>query len=53
MSLGETDFGQQKAFVVQDQEDTSRQFDGLLNPSALGLKQIAFDFQRRTFSWKK
>jgi predicted aspartyl protease len=52
--LGETGFGQENAFVVEDQEeDESREFDGLLGPSALGLKQIAFDFQRRTFSWEK
>jgi predicted aspartyl protease len=52
-NLGQTDFGQRNAFVVEDQEDESREFDGLLGPSALGLKQIAFDFQRRTFSWKR
>jgi Aspartyl protease len=52
-NFGETDFGQQNAFVVEDQEDESREFDGLLGPSALGLKQIAFDFQRHTFSWEK
>jgi hypothetical protein len=52
-NFGETDFGQQKAFVVEDQEDESREFDGLLGPSALGLKQIAFDFQRHTFSWAR
>ena len=52
-NFGETDFGQQNAFVVEDQEDGSREFDGLLGPSALGLKQIAFDFQRRTFSWAR
>jgi predicted aspartyl protease len=52
-NFGETDFGQQNAFVVEDQQDESRDFDGLLAPSALGLKQIAFDFQRRTFSWKR
>jgi hypothetical protein len=51
--FGETDFGQENAFVVEDQEDESREFDGLLGPSALGLKQIAFDFQRHTLSWKK
>jgi predicted aspartyl protease len=52
-NFGETDFGQQNAFVVEDQVDESREFDGLLGPSALGLKQIAFDFQRHTLSWKK
>jgi hypothetical protein len=38
---------------VEDQEDSSGDFDGLLGTSALGLKQIAFDFQRHTFSWKR
>ena len=52
-NFGETDFGQQNAFVVEDQDDENREFDGLLGPSAIGLKQIAFDFQRRTFSWKR
>ena len=51
--LGDTDFGQQNAFVVEDQADSSPEFDGLLSPSALGLKQIAFDFQRHKFSWKR
>ena len=51
--LGETDFGQKNAFVVEDQEDDTREFDGLLGPSALGLKQIAFDFQRHTLSWEQ
>jgi Aspartyl protease len=51
--FGETDLGQENAFVVEDQEDESREFDGLLGPSALGLKQIAFDFQRHTFSWAR
>jgi hypothetical protein len=51
--FGETDFGQMNAFVVKDQGDESREFDGLLAPTALGLKQIAFDFQRQTLSWKK
>jgi predicted aspartyl protease len=51
--LGKTDFGRQSAFVVEDQEGSSGDFDGLLGTSALGLKQIAFDFQRHTFSWKR
>jgi predicted aspartyl protease len=51
--FGETDFGQRNAFVVEDQADESREFDGLLGPSALGLKQIAFDFQHHTFSWTR
>ena len=53
VNLGETHFGHQNAFVVEDQEDRSCDFDGLLGPSTLGLKQVAFDFQRHTFSWKR
>jgi hypothetical protein len=52
-TFGKTDFGQRDAFVVNDQEHESRDFDGLLAPSALGLKQIAFDFQRHTLSWER
>ena len=51
--FGDTDFGQQSAFIVEDQEDESLEFDGLLGPSALGLKKIAFDFQRHAVSWEK
>jgi hypothetical protein len=52
-NVGETDFGRRNAFIVEDQEDESPDFDGLLGPAALDLKQIAFDLQRRTFSWKR
>jgi hypothetical protein len=52
-NLGDADFGHMNAFVVEDWEDETRDFDGLIGPSALGLKQIAFDFQRRALSWKK
>jgi predicted aspartyl protease len=52
-NVGETDFGRRNAFIVEDQENESPGFDGLLGPAALDLKQIAFDLQRRTFSWKR
>jgi predicted aspartyl protease len=51
--LGETDFGRQKAFLVEDQRDSGREFDGLLGISTLGLTQIAFDFERHILFWKK
>ena len=53
MHLGNTDFGLHNVFIVEDQADSSPEFDGLLGPAALGLKQIAFDFQRRMFSWRR
>jgi hypothetical protein len=43
--FGGTHFGQKNAFVVEDQEDETREFDGLLGPSDFGLKQ--------TLPWKK
>jgi predicted aspartyl protease len=53
MRLGETDFVRQKAFLVEDQRDSGREFDGLLGISTLGLTQIAFDFERHMLFWKK
>jgi predicted aspartyl protease len=51
--LGGMDFVQQKAFVVDDQEDEGGEFDGSLGVSTLGLNQIAFDFERRTLWWRR
>jgi hypothetical protein len=37
---------QKSAFVVDDQKDPGRDFDGVLSLPALGFKEVAFDFQR-------
>jgi predicted aspartyl protease len=51
--LGETDFGLRKAFLLDDNTNCGRSFDGVVGPLSLGLKWIAFDFEHRTFSWER
>lgn len=53
ISLGDVKLGQKPAFVVDDQKDPGRDFDGLLSLPALGFKEVAFDFQRGTFAWSR
>jgi len=50
--LGVTDFGSQRAFLAGDNVNCGRSFDGVLGATSLGLKRIAFDFERRSFSWE-
>jgi predicted aspartyl protease len=42
----------QAAYLVRPQKDVPQDFDGLMGIPALGLKQIAFDFERARLSWK-
>jgi predicted aspartyl protease len=51
--LGTTDFGLEKAFLVNDKANCGLAFDGVVGAASLGLKWIAFDFERRSFSWKR
>jgi aspartyl protease len=51
--LGTTDFGPQKSLSVDDNANCSRSFDGVVGIRRLGLKWIAFDFEHRSFSWKR
>jgi predicted aspartyl protease len=53
MSLGDVKLGQKPAFVVDDQKDPGRDFDGLLSLPALGFKEVAFDFLRGTVGWSR
>jgi predicted aspartyl protease len=53
VKIGDMNLGQQNAFLVDDQRDPTRGFDGLLSPPALGLKQVAFDLDRGTLGWSK
>ena len=46
LKLGESEFGQEPAFVARDRGDAERDFDGLLSPAALGITRITFDLQR-------
>ncbi len=51
--LGVTDFGLQRAFLLDDNTNCGRSFDGVVGPLSLGLKWIAFDFEHRSFSWER
>lgn len=50
--LGELYRRRQVAYLVRSQENVSRDFDGLAGIPALGIKQIAFDFEHGRLSWK-
>jgi hypothetical protein len=41
------------AFVVNDQIDRGRDFDGLLSPAALGFTKVEFDVVRGTLRWSR
>jgi len=52
-TLGVTDFGPQRAFLLDDNTNCGRSFDGVVGPLSLRLKWIAFDFEHRSFSWER
>jgi predicted aspartyl protease len=51
--LGTTDFGPQKVLSVDDDANCGRPFDGVVGIKGLGLKWVAFDFEHRSFGWKR
>jgi hypothetical protein len=51
--LGATDFGLQKGLAADDNASCGRSFDGEVGITGLGLRWVAFDFEHRTFSWKR
>lgn len=50
--LGELDLGRRTAYLANAKESVSRDYDGLMGIPALGIKQIAFNFERGVISWK-
>ena len=44
--LGEAQFGQEPAFVVQSRTDGNHDFDGLMSPAALGITKLEIDLGR-------
>ena len=51
--LGKEEFGPLTGFVVADQRDDGRDFDGLLSVRGLQLEEIGFDFENHEISWRK
>jgi predicted aspartyl protease len=50
--LGQERIGGQAAFIVNDHKDAGDDFDGVLGMKAPQQSKIAFDFERRCFSWE-
>ena len=42
-----------QGFLVSDNANCSRSFDGVVGARTLGLKWVAFDFEHRCFRWKR
>jgi hypothetical protein len=53
MHLGKENLGPQRGFMVADQRDDGRDFDGVLSVRGLYLEEIDFDFENHEISWKK
>ena len=51
--LGRHELGPLTGFVVADQRDDARDFDGLLSVRGLHLEEIGFDFENHEISWRK
>ena len=49
--LETTELGSHEVSVVMDEKDEGHDFDGLMALPALGLTQITFDFEHKTFGW--
>jgi predicted aspartyl protease len=53
LHLGKENLGSQRGFMVADQTDDGRDFDGVLSVRGLYLEEIGFDFENHEISWKK
>jgi hypothetical protein len=46
LRLGEIEFGHEAAFVIHNDRDAGHDFDGVMNPVALGIRRVAVDLGR-------
>jgi predicted aspartyl protease len=53
LKLGKAEFGQEPAFVIHDNRDAGRDFDGLISPAALGITKIAVDLERGVLAFSR
>jgi predicted aspartyl protease len=53
LKLGETQFGQESAFMVRGRTDGRNELDGLMSPVALGITKIAIDREHRQLSFSR
>lgn len=51
--LGAANLGLMRVFVVPGKQSCGWDFGGVMGMSALGLREIAFDFERKVFSFRK
>jgi hypothetical protein len=53
LSLGDTDFGRQSAFMVRQARVAGHDFDGLIGPAALNIARVAIDPARGTLTFTR
>jgi hypothetical protein len=53
LSLGEAKFGRESAFLVHSDGEAIQDFDGLMNPAALGITKIAIDVGRGRLAFSR
>jgi hypothetical protein len=53
LKLGEANFGRQEASLVKGRSNGSRDFDGLLSPTALGITKVAFDLRQGLLAFNR
>jgi len=50
LQLGAMEFGNESAFVIQNERNAGHDFDGLMSPAALGLRGVAVDLAQGKLS---
>jgi predicted aspartyl protease len=53
LRLGTAEFGQEPAFVIADGSHGGHAFDGLMSPTALGMRKVAIDLGRGELAFSR